>query len=65
MSRSNSCLVCTYLIEPVAGIMTGYTYIKKDTDTNRVSVFFCIYKGKLFILQGRKAFVLKTQRRKK
>ena len=27
MSRSNSCLVCTYLIELVSGIITGYTFI--------------------------------------
>ena len=30
MSRSNSCLVCTYLIELVAGIMTGYIFIYLD-----------------------------------
>lgn len=30
MSRSNSCMVCTYLIELVAGIMTGYIFIYLD-----------------------------------
>lgn len=30
MSRSNSCLVCTYLIELVAGVMTGYIFIYLD-----------------------------------
>ena len=30
MSRSNSCIVCTYLIELVAGIMTGYIFIYLD-----------------------------------
>lgn len=30
MSRSNSCLICTYLIELVAGIMTGYIFIYLD-----------------------------------
>ena len=30
MCRSNSCMVCTYLIELVAGIMTGYIFIYLD-----------------------------------
>ena len=30
MSRSNSCMVCTYVIEFVAGIMTGYIFIYLD-----------------------------------
>ncbi len=30
MLRSNSCMVCTYLIELVAGIMTGYIFIYLD-----------------------------------
>ena len=30
MPRSNSCMVCTYLIELVAGIMTGYIFIYLD-----------------------------------
>ena len=30
MSRSNSCLICTYLIELIAGIMTGYIFIYLD-----------------------------------
>ena len=30
MSRSNSCIVCTYLIELAAGIMTGYIFIYLD-----------------------------------
>lgn len=30
MSRSNSCMVYTYLIELVAGIMTGYIFIYLD-----------------------------------
>ncbi len=30
MSRSNSCMVCTYLIELVAGIMAGYIFIYLD-----------------------------------
>ncbi len=30
MSRSNSCMVCTYLIELVAGIVTGYIFIYLD-----------------------------------
>lgn len=30
MYRSNSCMVCTYLIELVAGIMTGYIFIYLD-----------------------------------
>ncbi len=30
MSRSNSCMVCTYLIELVAGIVTGYLFIYLD-----------------------------------
>ena len=30
MSRSNSCIVCTYLIELVAGIMTSYIFIYLD-----------------------------------
>ncbi len=30
MSRSNSCMVCTYLIELVAGIVTGYIFVYLD-----------------------------------
>ena len=30
MCRSNCCMVCTYLIELVAGIMTGYIFIYLD-----------------------------------
>ena len=38
MSRSNSCMVCTYLIELVAGIMTGYIFIYLDDAIEKITM---------------------------
>ena len=59
MFRSNSCLACTYLIEFVAGIVTGYTFIYFDDVVVIRFVLLILYIPAILVLVDAKSKILR------
>ena len=59
MSRSNSCMVCTYLIELVAGIMTGYIFIYLDDAIVMRFALLMLYIPAILVLVDAKSKMLR------